>query len=324
MDASRIKAMNTDTIRRALRQNAHLSKSDFMRSTGLSFSTVSRLVDALVLSGELRENGPGGSTGGRRAQVYSVNPVYQVTLTLLLEADSLLWSVNDLNGDCLEEGGGACENGLLEAIDQLLVQIESRYPQLGAVAVSVAGTLYQGTVTELFGCRELRGINLPGHIRERFRLPAAVEGDVFAASIGYCSRCAEVPRAVVCVCLSRSGIGAGLSIGGSVWRGASEFAGELHYLPIEGNLDYARTRFAGADMADYYGKILRSYIALVNPDRIVLYENDLIAGKADAIRQKATQGIPSQAIPQIELSGDFSTDCRRGLLSLAYGLLGRP
>jgi len=94
---------------------------------------------------------------------------------------------------------------------------------------------------------------------------------MIVASKGYCARCKELPQSTVCIYLGRSGIGAGISIGVNVWQGASEFAGELHYLPINENLEYAVILFKGVDMVIYYGKIIRSYAALLNPERVVLY-----------------------------------------------------
>lgn len=320
-DAGEIKNINTKLIRRMFKQNKTLSKNTLSRETGLSFSTINRLVDRLVEAGELVEMGAGNSTGGRCAQLYALNPMFQVTLSLRLEAAELKWFVTDLTGYCLESKTESCESGVLKTIEELIRSVQIRYPQLGAIAMGVAGTVNHGIVTEPFGYEELRGVDLSAYIRQISSLPTAIEGDMFVASMGYCAGCREVPKAAVCIYIGQLGIGGGLVIGGNVWRGASEFAGELHYLPIEKNFEYVETKFDGADMVAYYGKIIRSYAALVNPDRVVLYENEFIAGKADAIRREFSFCLPPQAIPQLEVSRNFDGDYQLGLASIASDLL---
>ncbi len=60
-DATGLRKINTELVRKALRQGGVMSKNDLARETGLSFPTVSRTVDALVRLGELR--------GSRRCSV---------------------------------------------------------------------------------------------------------------------------------------------------------------------------------------------------------------------------------------------------------------
>ena len=116
-------------------------------------------------------------------------------------------------------------------------------------------------------------------------------------------------------------IGAGAAIGGKAFHGANGFAGELHYLPIKNNLEYAKSHFAGADMVAYYMQVIRAYAALLNPDRVVLYDDPLISGKVERIRNACAQTLPPQALPVIELSREFTQDYEAGLCALALGLV---
>lgn len=322
-DAGEIKNINIDAVRSAMQKKRVMSKNELARETGLSFPTISRTVELLTAAGELEEKGPSGSTGGRCAQLYSINPLYKVTLCLRLETKELNWFVSDLLGGHLESGTELCTEGAVHTIDKLILRLQVRYPQLGAIAMGLSGTVHKGTVTESFGCDELRGVDLSTHFKNISKLPCAVEGDMHAVSTGYWSRCSHPPKAAACIYLGKSGIGSGIVIEGNAWHGASEFAGELHYLPIENNMEYAKTHFAGADMIEYYAKIIRSYAALLNPDRVVLYGNDFIAGKTDEIRKLCAQNLPTHAIPQIEVSDEFNEDYEEGLYVLANRLLGR-
>lgn len=64
-DAGRLKQVNMTLIREAMRGGGEHSKNELARRTGLSFPTVSRIVDDLVEAGEAKETGTAASTGGR-------------------------------------------------------------------------------------------------------------------------------------------------------------------------------------------------------------------------------------------------------------------
>lgn len=58
-DATGLRKINTELVRKALRQGGVMSKNDLARETGLSFPTVSRTVDALVQLGGTARRGRG-------------------------------------------------------------------------------------------------------------------------------------------------------------------------------------------------------------------------------------------------------------------------
>ncbi|MDO4271223.1 MAG: ROK family protein [Eubacteriales bacterium] len=320
-DAGKLKQVNTALLRQAMRGGGEYSKNDLARETGLSFPTVSRIIDELAETGELRETGAAASTGGRCAKQYALDPAFRLFLCMRLEGYTLRHFVCDLAGARLEEQTTDCRDGILQAINTLLMRVRARYPQLAAVALGFAGTMRDGKAMDAFGYPELRGVSLKSYLEDKAGLPAAAERDMHLVSAGYCACAADKPRALVCVYLGDTGMGASVALDGRAFRGANEFAGELHYLPIKNNLEYARTHFAGADMVAYYMQVIRAYAVLVNPDRVVLYENELLAGKVDRIRAACEKTLPPQAMPVIELSDTFVRDYEAGLLALAHGLV---
>ena len=84
-DAGRLKQVNMTLIREAMRGGGEHSKNELARRTGLSFPTVSRIVDDLVEAGEAKETGTAASTGGRCAKQYALDPAYRLFLCLRLE-----------------------------------------------------------------------------------------------------------------------------------------------------------------------------------------------------------------------------------------------
>ncbi len=73
-------------------------------------------------------------------------------------------------------------------------------------------------------------------------------------------------------------------------------------------------------MVAYYMQVIRAYAALVNPARVVLYDNPLLEGRVDRIRRACAQTLPAQAVPEILLSHGFREDYNAGLFRLASEL----
>lgn len=318
--AGELKNINRKAIRQAIGAGT-MSKNELARETGLSFPTISRAVDSLVAAGELLEKGIGNSTGGRCAGLYSANPLYRVILSFSLEADEIHWFISDLIGTCVEKGKELCSSDLLNSIGTLILRTQARYPQLGAVSMGIASIVRDGIVMESFGYGELRGVNLSEYLHHKSGLPSVVEEDMKIVATGFWARCSPPNQAPVCIYLGKMGIGGCAVLNGCPWHGTSAFAGEINYLPIEHNLEYAKTHFQGVDLVDYYSKVIRSYIALLNPDRIVLYQNERINEKIGEIRRKSAKDLPAHAVPLIELSYEFEEDYRKGLFVLGSRLL---
>ena len=281
-DTGKLKRENTALLRQAM-QNGSAGKNDLARLTHLSFPTVSRIVDEMVERGEAQEIGTAASTGGRCAMQYRLNPQYRLFLCLRLEQDTLHWFVCDLDGTPLEQEQQTCSGDVRELLDTLLMRVRARYPRLAAVVLGFAGTMHNGIVTESFGYPELRGVSLSAYLRDKTGLPCMAARDMQVVAAGYAAQYTPTPKAVVCIYIGKLGAGAGIVLDGKVWGGAAGFAGELHYLPIKHNLEYAQNHFAGADMSDYFTKVICGCAALINPDRVVLYADSRLADKVSQI-----------------------------------------
>lgn len=319
--AGELKRINRSVIRQTICSKGTMSKNELAKETGLSFPTISRAVDSLVSTGELLEKGIGNSTGGRCARLYAVNPLFRVILSFSLETDEIQWFVSDLAENCVEQGKELCSADVLENIGTLILRIQARYPQLGAVAMGIASIVRDGVVMESFGYNELRGVNLSAYLHHISGLPSVAEEDMKIVATGFWARCGPPNKAPVCIYLGKMGIGGCVVLNGHPWHGTSSFAGEIYYLPIEHSMEYEKTHFKDADLVDYYARVIRSYIALLNPDRIVLYQNKLINDKIDAIRKESEKDLPPPAVPSIELSYGFEEDYRKGLFVFGNRLL---
>ena len=228
---------------------------------------------------------------------YRLNPQYRLFLCLRLEQDTLHWFVCDLDCTPLEQEQQTCSGDVRELLDTLLMCVRARYPRLAAVVLGFAGTMHNGIVTESFGYPELRGVSLSAYLHDKTGLPCMAARDMQVVAAGYAAQYTPAPKAAVCIYIGKLGAGAGIVLDGKVWGGAAGFAGELHYLPIKHNLEYAQNHFAGADMSDYFTKVICGCAALINPDRVVLYADPRQADKASQICVSYEQLIFSFGMP---------------------------
>lgn len=102
-DPVSIKQINTDRIRTFMEQEGSVSKSQIARQLGLSFPTVTRLLEELCSGGEVLTQGTGTSTGGRCACYYQLNPDYRLYLLIQVEEGRMRWSLKNLDEEPVEQ-----------------------------------------------------------------------------------------------------------------------------------------------------------------------------------------------------------------------------
>lgn len=318
-----IKSINIKSIIKALSEHEYITKSDIAKYTGLSFPTVSTIIEHLINKNEVNEVGVEDSIGGRCAKKYSLNPMYVVSLLICLEGNKLKWIVNDFCKNKIASGSLSCEDRILEEIDKIVYSIKSSYSQLVNIVIGVASNVNNGKVMSHIEYKELQGINITKYFEEKYGVPVVIENDMNVAVRGYWDRHSSNDfEVVVNIYIGDNGIGSSMIINGKVWKGKSNFAGELHYLPIcDDNIKYAKEGFREIDIVEYYGKIIQSYVSLINPNLIVLYNNVYINGKLEDIKNYCKVRIPEESMAEIILSDEFKEDYEFGLTMIASELI---
>lgn len=318
-----IKSLNIKTIYEVLKENETMSKTDIAKYTGLSFPTVSTIIEYLIEREEVIEVGLKSSLGGRCAKKYSLNPMYAVSLLVYLEGDKLNWILNDFCRNKIDSETVVLKNSIVEGIDSIVSLIKSKYSQLSSIVIGIASNVVNGKVESYLEYEELKEVDIIKYFKEKYNIPTEVENDMNIAVNGYWERHDNKENEVIVnIYMGDNGIGAGMIFEGKVWKGSTNFAGELHYLPIDdNNLSYCKNRFNGINIIDYYGKIIQSYIALVNPNLIVIYNNSFISDKLEEIIEYCKLRIPQEAMPKLILSNEFIKDYEHGLGKIAIDLI---
>ena len=127
LDAAPAKANHRDTRRakerlvlRTIHEGAPLSRADVARSTGLTRTTVSDLVERLLGDGLVVEAGTGPSTGGKAPILLRVPADARQLIGIDVDRDGLSGVVADLHGQVLlreQRDLGECDGP--EALDEL-------------------------------------------------------------------------------------------------------------------------------------------------------------------------------------------------------------
>lgn len=238
--SSLLRDINRSAVLDLFRQNKTISRTQIAKKLNMSIPTAMRIVEELIAMNMVHDIGFGDETRvGRPRSLLEFNGGSSAVIGIDLGGTKMLGGVADLTGKMQTEirlpssPNGAEENlnQLVNLIEQLL---ESPRPEgqevlgigIGAPGITLAD---EGVVTwaPSLGWRDFPLANL---LKERFHIPVFVENDVNLAALGELGFGAgKGLKNLVCVAIG-TGIGSGVIIGGILYRGANQAAGEIGYL----------------------------------------------------------------------------------------------
>lgn len=330
-NTTRVKKMNRELVRQALKSMKEGTKSTVAQVTGLSVATCGSLLNEMAAAGELIELDTGESSGGRPAKVYRYNMNFSYIACLIVKAGvnshSLHYTVANLDGEPIEQDYEENKRMDAEAIDARIAELLSRYPRIRAVGIGIPGAVHQGIVN-VSDIRELINAPLESSIREKHGVEVIVENDMNSTVYGFYRKQGyeEEKSVAVATFIEGSLPGAGLMLEGHIHRGSTRFAGEIAFLPFGMSLDEQMRQLH--DRNSFHSLAARSVtslIAVVNPETIALTGNLVQPEDVELIRQECLKDIPEMHMPQLTLLERPDEDYLHGLTtmtleSLAYSL----
>ena len=286
-------------------RNGPISRAALRSSLRIGLSTVTTVVQELVEGRYVAESGQAASTGGRPPRLLDVARDLGGVLAVDIGGSNLRFAAAGLRGNVtyratVNTANALAARGSLQ--DALLEGLEAARAQLGgparAVAVSIAGIVDPATgavtrVDNVPGWRDgddlrwLDGLsqrvlidneaNL-GALGERRALGAAAPGDILFVALG-------------------AGIGAGLVLDGTLYRGATGAAGEIGLLRLgDTPVELERVASAGALAEDYARRTgTRDIVPEEVVERAEAGDQDARAS-LDAVVAELASGIANAAI----------------------------
>ena len=217
------------------------SRTELAQRTGLTKATVSSLVDALLAQRILIEGAAPSPRVGRPARPVSLNPDGPVALGIEINVDYIAGCLLNLPGAERASRRLTLDNRnrqpddilrrVVELCTQLCDQLDA--PLIGA-ALAVPGVVSaEQVVLRAPNLPALTGVGLGEQLADLLGLPEIqVDNEANFGALAWRRSAAHAGKDFVYVS-GEIGVGAGLVVGGSLFRGVGGFAGELGHVVIE-------------------------------------------------------------------------------------------
>lgn len=254
-DSQQIRRINQEAILRLVQQRGPISRTDIADHLGLNPSTVNRLVDQLTESHLLWMDGEqsAGRQGGRPARLVRFNG--DAACIAAVDLSNVPWraALVNLNGIVVERFQAMPKPGDADAnlrvlshlLDEIVGAGECRIGSpLWGIGVGAPSIVLSQSGTVVWAASlGWRDFPLKAWIEQRWTVPVFVENDVNLLAMGESWLGAGQHAGNLVVMAVGTGIGAGIILNGRLYRGASEAAGEIGYIPP--NISALGRRYTG-------------------------------------------------------------------------------
>ncbi|RKP48817.1 ROK family transcriptional regulator [Cohnella endophytica] len=246
-DQALIKRINTAIVLESILRNAPLSRAQISEQSGLNKATVSSLVQDLIDGSLVREIGTGQSSGGRKPVMLDFVSSSGYAIGIDLGVNYIRGVLADLRGNVVAErtsslrlGDAGGEAGVSIAVDQLCGCIESLMTEAPAsaygivgIGVGVPGLVDDGGTLLLAPNLKWRDVPLQRILTDKFSLPVTIDNEANMGALGEQKYGAGRSIGNIIYVSVGIGIGTGLILNKSLYKGASGFSGEMGHLSVE-------------------------------------------------------------------------------------------
>jgi N-acetylglucosamine repressor len=250
---SLLNEINTLNVIRLMWFESPLSRAELSRKTGLSKPTISKIVQVLSEQGLLELTGENSESGnaGKKAQLYRFNPNAGYILVCDIQETYIEGAISDCIGNFLdrfryeisaETSPDIAIKSIISGFDKLMRNCSIPYPCLLGVGISIPGVIdYEnGMVINSPGLPRWNGVQIRGPLEDIFKTDVFVENEnrLMAVAEHWFGAAMDVNDFISISMGEGTGTGSAIYIGGSLWRGANNVAGEIGHtrLNIRENL----------------------------------------------------------------------------------------
>ena len=227
-----------------IRTRGPVSRSDLGRMGRLNVAVVSKLTEALIAEGLVREVGPGPSTGGRRPTLLDLVPEARCALGINVGTRTISAVVTDMHGTIRKRAKEPSQMSL--GPEALMHQVgnvtESTLADLpsGLGRVIGIGLALPAPILDPMG----RGFSPPSYpgwgelkiaerTEDRFGLPVLSDNDANAAAVGEHLYGAGRSVRNMFYLIAHRGVGGAAIVNGSLYRGSHGGAGEIGHAVVD-------------------------------------------------------------------------------------------
>ena len=242
VDTARMREHNAGLLLNLIWQSKDISRAEIARRTGLSRSTVSAIVADLIASDLVQESGAGDSRGGRRPTLLRFHDEAYTLVGIEMGASHLHVVATDLRGRVRAERQQehpvvAEPQSTLALVRKLVAECLDDQPRdrLLGIGIAVPCPVYLDAPGRL--CRRLMpkwiDISVTDELRKSFGCPIYMDNDANLGALAERWWGAGRSGEDLAFIKVATGVGAGLIIGGQIYRGAGGTAGEIGHVAID-------------------------------------------------------------------------------------------
>ena len=218
------------------------SITDLSKAVNLSVPTVTKLIGELIEEGFVHNFGEQGTAGGRRPNIYGLNPYAGYFVGVDLRKDSVMMAVINFKGQLIDEttvdflmdNDPRSLDRLCDVIQNFIRARKIARDKVLAVGVNISGRVNSqtGYSYSYFFVEEQPLTML---LEERLGTTVYIENDTRAATYGeYMYGDAHSEKTMLYINASW-GLGLGMILDGKVFYGKSGFSGEFGHFPLLDN-----------------------------------------------------------------------------------------
>lgn len=237
-----VRIQNASAVYCCVRNAKRITKSQLVPATGLSFASVSNLCNLLIDKKLLSSDSNFKNTGGRKAAMVNFNSDFGYCLVVDFHHTEH-FSIGILNFSCeiLQrvdipiKPNQTLENlmdNLFSAYKDMSITLTSRV--LGVVVAVSAVCAIDASILIQSSNPIFEGVNIKHVFESSFpNIPIIVDNDANIASLSQINSVESKNKDYLFVLLTQ-GVGMGIVIDGTVYRGFNGYAGELGHFKVQG------------------------------------------------------------------------------------------
>jgi predicted NBD/HSP70 family sugar kinase len=240
-----LKELNQAAVMELIRQKGRLSRKELSDLTGLSPTACGSITRQLIQDGFLYETGQGESTGGRKPVMLEIKPRSYYAAGFDIGMEELQMVIADITGKILYHRNLEYTSGISveKAMDLVYEELSVICEKLGlkkerflGCGLSIPGLVDRGTNRVIMAPNlSWNHVDLKEKASAILNMPVYIENEAMCSAIceSWIGKCRNIDN-FVCINVE-SGIGAGIFIGGTIYRGFSGSAGEIGHLIVQEN-----------------------------------------------------------------------------------------
>ena len=225
---------NYYAVKNAIEVYGPISKPAIAKKINLSLPAVNRIVDILTEESIVSEHSIGESTGGRKPKLYVINESYAFICNVLIQGQKikvqLLGRTRKEVKTLQTRIRNFHEEDILAALTAMIKSVIVGYEnKLVVIGVGVPGLVVDNSIVKSIPTiPQWENYNLQKALSEEFpEVDILIENDVKLSAVGLLHKNETKGMKNIAYLYIGKGVGMGITIDGTLYKGNSSFAGEV-------------------------------------------------------------------------------------------------